>query len=312
MLKKDVVHLIGPVPGDNSSFKHRMRLHQAWWRAFVLGEEPGFRPSDKTQRVCNTILNGEDSKKNFLTPNALKAFKDTLAERSKDSPGLVNEDRVYNNLLSSQPLCFNFFGELKSDLSFAKEVLKFWITDIKVVEKVVFEFAPPENYTNDNSAFDIAFFYFNKDMKKGIFGLECKYTDDFSKYPYKRSAYEDIYKKSGNVFIKRYKQYIAPNYNQLFRNQLIAESMAQHGDIEIVTTGLFCHHMDDNASKIGSGFQGLLNQKERRFISINYQDYITVLQKGDLSWDRREWLMELWARYCATSLSDNIAKDIRE
>ena len=61
--------------------------------------------------------------KNFLTENALAALKLTQNERKTHDFDLLEEDRLFNNLLSSQPLCFNFFGELKMDLDLATEVV---------------------------------------------------------------------------------------------------------------------------------------------------------------------------------------------
>jgi hypothetical protein len=49
--------LIGCIPNDNKIFKRRMRMHQAWWRAFVLGEEQGQHRNDKNGRLCNTPQN---------------------------------------------------------------------------------------------------------------------------------------------------------------------------------------------------------------------------------------------------------------
>lgn len=59
MLVDDMKQLIGNVPSDDNPFKHRMRLHQRWWRAFVLGGEPGPNPLNDRETVCNTISNKE-------------------------------------------------------------------------------------------------------------------------------------------------------------------------------------------------------------------------------------------------------------
>jgi len=154
-MKTTLKQLIGPVPKE-SGFKHRMRLHQGWWRTFVLCQEPGKHPIDENAQVCNTIEGGETSYKNFLSSNIEKAVKLTLEKRKESSAGIIEEDRLFNNLLSSQPLCFNFFGELKFDKAFALQILKSYLPDITEVKEVIFEYAPSENYTNDNSAFDVA------------------------------------------------------------------------------------------------------------------------------------------------------------
>jgi hypothetical protein len=54
---------------------------------------------------------------------------------------------------------------------------------------------------------------------------------------------------------------------------------------------------------MGREFQGMINGWKENFRIITYQDFITVLQKMELAWERREWVMTLWARYCALELS---------
>ena len=114
---------IGTIPNE-TGLKQRARFHQGWWRAFVLNEPEGSNPADSKRNVCNTIWGGETTSLNFLTPEAIKAIDQTKIERKEYEAGLLNEDRLFNNLLSSQPLAFNFFGPLKQDLAFAKFVLE--------------------------------------------------------------------------------------------------------------------------------------------------------------------------------------------
>ena len=135
--KQQLIDLIGNLPSE-SGFKQKMRFHQAWWRAFVLGEEQGQWPKSKDpdKRIGSTILNGQESGKNFLTKNALAAVKQTQKERKSKNFGMMEEDRLFNNLLSSQPLCFNFFGELKMDLNLALQVVKYFYPNVSKVTNV--------------------------------------------------------------------------------------------------------------------------------------------------------------------------------
>lgn len=87
-MKQKLKKLIGAAPASESGFKKRMRFHQGWWRAFVLAEEEGERPLDSRRTVCNTIRNGEQSKKNFLTDNTRKVVEHTL--------GIIVSDDKYH------------------------------------------------------------------------------------------------------------------------------------------------------------------------------------------------------------------------
>jgi len=108
-MKCDLKRQIGVLPKGESSFKNRMRFHQGWWRTFVLDEDEGNNPVQNGARVCNTILNGSDDphRKNFLSQKIVRAVLQTIEERKKAGSGILEENRLYNNLLSSQPLCFN-------------------------------------------------------------------------------------------------------------------------------------------------------------------------------------------------------------
>ena len=299
MFKSKLKDLLGNLPCE-SGFKKRMRLHQAWWRAFVLGEEPGFHPIRKKELLGSTIKNGESSGKNFLTENAWKAAQATIKERLEYGGGLMEENRLFNNLLSSQPLCFNFFGELKMDYELGLKILQRFFPGITGLQKVIFEFAPRENYLDDNSAFDIAFFV-ERGSEKGLIGLECKYTDTFSKKEYDREEYREIFQRS-HIFKHKYSRYKASRFNQLFRNQLLAESMLQYQQIDFVYTGLFCHQDDHPALKTGEMFSQMLAESAV-FQSITYQDFIEKIQILEPNWGQREWTMMLWARYVSTRLN---------
>ena len=283
-----------------------MRFHQGWWRAFVLAEKEGNYPNKKDAVICNAILNGQTSQKNFLSPIITEAVKQTIQERRMAKSGVLEEDRLFNNLLSSQPLCFNFFGELKMDTDFALQVLRQFWPKLTEVKRVVFEFAPVEKYTNDNSAFDVAFEVM-ADSQIGLIGLECKYTDTFSQREFDRAEYRHIFNQSKEkVFAARYEEFTAARFNQLFRNQLIAEALVQNGHYRFVHTGLFCHQDDSSTLQTGAEFQHMLKNGENIFQMITYQDYIEKIQQLDINWERRELSMLLWARYCSSKLSDQV------
>ncbi len=294
------------------------RSHQGWWRAVVLGLPEG-QYYDKTnkewKRVCNrTFPETSDERVNFLTENSLNATKTTLEDRGEASKGIIEEGRLNFNLLSSQPLCFNFFGELMSDKEFGLRVLQQWWPNLTALRKVIFEYAPEQNYTGDSSAFDVAF-EVAIGNQIGIVGLECKYTDTFSYRPSKskfnygdkenknHDTYKALYDNRKHRFLEAYYDIVRNNgCNQLFRNQLIAESVLQNELYAFAYTGLFCFEKDEHAQASGREFKDMLAQSEE-FSIITYFNFIQKVQRLDLSSEQREWTMLLWARYCALSLS---------
>jgi hypothetical protein len=317
----------GDIPSNG--FTKRVRLHQGWWRLNVLNQQAGQHPLRKDKKVCNTVLEGEDTGVNFLTPATLKIVKATLKGRTKDDGGIIEEGRFYNNLLSSQPLCFNFFAELENDKEFGLSILQSWWSDITKLNGVLFEYSPTINYTKDSSAFDIAFDVQFGD-KRGFIGIECKYTDTFSYQPSKPKGQKTEEPYYGDVGNKNYKTFFqvfndskdafdadyfdfvkSKKYNQLFRNQLMAEAiLINDNEFDCVHTGLFCFEQDKEAVNTGGEFQAMLTSGEATFKTITYSDFIEKTQQLNLTWEQREWTMLLWGRYCGLKLSDSVSKQL--
>src|SRR5690349_508732 len=57
---------------------------------------------------------------NYLTDGIREAVRTALRDPKK----LIKAPRIYDDLLSSQPLCFNLFGELALELDLATRALR--------------------------------------------------------------------------------------------------------------------------------------------------------------------------------------------
>lgn len=302
--KQELLNLVGTIPIENPIIQ-RTRAHQGWWRAVVMGLPEGeyFDNVNKVwKKVCNRTFEDTTPKDiNFLTSEAEQAATITISGRQDSKHGIIEESRLNFNLLSSQPLCFNFFGELMMDKQLGLSVLKIWWPEVTELKRIIFEYAPDERYTNDNSAFDIAF-EVSIGQQSGLIGLECKYTDTFSVKEYTKKEYEDIFKASKS-FKATYNEFINKKYNQLFRNQLIAEALYQNNKYDVVKTGLFCYQADISAISTAQNFKLMLNDPEI-FKVLTYNNFIESVQRLDLNWRQREWTMLLWARFCGMQLSE--------
>jgi len=309
--KKIISVLLGDQSESDNPLQKRMRHHQSWWRTCLMGEEQGQHPLKPEDKIGSSILNGKESAINFLDEFAKKAVHDTLTSRNNGSKGLIKEDRLYNNLLSSQPLCFNFFGRLKYNLKLATKVFQQFYPDVQEVADILFEFVPNDASNGDNSAHDVALKFVNSTGVKGLIGMECKYTEPFSPKEYgkddkdkKDGKYRNVYNNS-SAFEESYEELTNTKYNQLFRNQLIVESalLTKDSSYKIGYSGLFCFQEDQNAIDKGKAFQKMLKNGEERFKIITFADLIETIQKSEIDWETREWSMMLWARYCGTELS---------
>lgn len=309
--------LIGTIPKE-FGFIVKYRKHQGWWRTFVLNEKEGKyfdKKHKKWKKVCNRIDIGEidPEKKNFLSKEIADEVQRALRERKS---GIIEADRLYNNLLSSQPLAFNFFGFFRANPDIALAFLQTLRPDIISVEDYLFEYAPVSSL--DSSAFDFGFFV-KTSTQRGFIGFECKYTDTFS---YQRSDtkifygddddknfenYHRLFLDNPELFPDDYYSYVRDkNYNQLFRNELLGVQLKPKYDF--VLTGLFCHHDDKKAIAAGLKFQKKIGNGVDDFIVLPYSKYFEIIQKLNLSWEQRELVMMLWARYCGLKLSTEVIK----
>ena len=122
----------------------------------------------------------QDTLPNYLTPNIREVVHRELLDNSGKK--FYSFPRIYNHLLSSQPLCFNLFGELTHDLDLATRAL----TDmsegrIARVRAIDFEFSPgrgDSRYLGDWTAFDVYVQYETRSGGKGFAGIEVKYHEN--------------------------------------------------------------------------------------------------------------------------------------
>lgn len=121
-----------------------------------------------------------DPEANFMTDGIRSLVNHELAPEKKGDR-LIEETRLRTNLLSSQPLCFNLFGELK--LNPEKALIFFnllYDNYFNSIDNIEFEYNPARRdsrLTGDRSAFDVFVEYTSAANKKGFIGIEVKYSE---------------------------------------------------------------------------------------------------------------------------------------
>jgi len=182
------------VDGFGDTFRRRARILQSMWR-----EERGYPCGTHRGRPLGSRLPmpwAEDNLANYITPTIRDVVREEVL--CDDGSGrLFGRPRIFNDLLSSQPLCFNLFGELLRDLHMCSLVLRD-LTDgrIERVTALRFEHSPgrgDEAYTGDGSAFDVYIEYVGPGGTSGFCGIEVKYHEDLRGTAAKhRERYEEI------------------------------------------------------------------------------------------------------------------------
>jgi hypothetical protein len=128
---------------------------------------------------------------------------------------MIEEPRIWNNLLSSQPLCFNLFGELHYDLKLATSYFKeLFPKRVETVISIKFEYSAVRGiseYTGDHSAFDVFVEYTNAG-KNGFIGIEVKYAESLT---------EETKEKASETFRNHEKEYSRLTTSKTFNRNSI-------------------------------------------------------------------------------------------
>ena len=169
---------------DKSIFQRSARILQSIWR-FKEGFEMGqVSNRDRTRPIGSRLPMpwAQESLANYLTENIQDVVRSEVLDPVKSKGKLYGKPRIFNDLLSSQPLCFNLFGELTLDLTLATSVIKkLTVGKVENVTRIEFEWSPGRGditYTGDRSAFDVYVEFLTPEHKKGFLGIEVKYHEN--------------------------------------------------------------------------------------------------------------------------------------
>ena len=244
MHSKDRMDLGPPVKSD-TGFRRRIRLHQAWYRRDVIGVPYGTGPFPSSKTAYGNMLDedGERDGENFLTPR----IRSVAEKRISAGYGTVDEFRLRRNMLSSQPMCFNLFGELACDVDLATVLARaLWGDHVRKVTSVDFEWAPlpPADYLDDRTAFDAFIDYEASDGKRGFVAIETKLTEPFSRKVYKGSKYRRWMTQDAPWREDAADEVAHISHNQLWRDHLLAWALLKrpgseyrHGRLAVVFHG---------------------------------------------------------------------------
>ena len=170
---------------DKSDFQRRARILQSIWR-----EEQGFSYQEDLDAKGQKYLRGsrlnmpeaKDLLLNFITDRIQQVVRKEVCDQTASQGKLFGKPRIFENLLSSQPLCFNLFAELKLDIPLATDLVK-ELTSGRFckVNSIEFEFSPGRRdtkYLGDRSAFDVFIDCETKRGGHGFIEIEVKYHEN--------------------------------------------------------------------------------------------------------------------------------------
>lgn len=134
-----------PVASD-LVFQRQLRRLQSTWReeqGLPIGTHRG-RPLGSRIALPRPIVElRADDLANYLTPTIRELVHHEVTGMRAEHDKLYGVPRIFDDLLSSQPLCFNLFGELAADVRAATDVAKLlWPARVAEVTSIEFEHSP--------------------------------------------------------------------------------------------------------------------------------------------------------------------------
>ena len=224
---------------DRRNFQRQARVLQSMWRVergYPIGEHRG-RGGSRLLGSRLAMPWAEETLSNYLTETVRGVVGQEVLDKTKSSGKLYGRPRIFNDLLSSQPLAFNLFGELQQDLSLATSSLGALSGGrIAEVTGIEFEYSPgrgDDNYTGDNSAFDVYINYITSKGGRGFVGVEVKYHENLLGKPARhRPRYIEVARTMGCFRDDRLKLLQKQPLQQVWRDHLLAGSLLAAADFD--------------------------------------------------------------------------------
>lgn len=288
-------------PGDDD-FTKRMRFHQSWYRVHVLRLPPGPNPAAGGALYGN-MLREEDGRAGWNFLNA--QVHASVEARLRQDPRGLEAGRLRNNLLSSQPMCFNLFAPLAGDHALATRLMRALpgLPEDLEVTGIRFEYAPDkESHLKDNTAFDVWVEYVLPSGARGFVGIETKLTEPFSRARYEFSERYLRWKRHSDWWWREGAEasFADQRFNQLWRNHLLAFAML-HQDDSRYTHGycaLVHHEGDSGCDQAVQAYRQLLRPEAAHTLLVwRLGDLMERWTSQDLARAHREWINAFRLRY---------------
>lgn len=188
-------------------FTQKCRELQGKYRE-KMGEPMGVGPRLKSpNKQINMLVNGDKTGKNFVNEYTFNYAQSRVVKLQPYET--IDEYRLFNNMLSSQPMAFNLFCPFKQMLKEGRVELVTRIfqaifpdKQIGEVTEVELEFLDKDikRYLNDHTAMDAIVRYKDAEGKPAFIAIETKYTDVLGENTGSANAYYDKWIKQIGMF----------------------------------------------------------------------------------------------------------------
>ena len=275
---------IGPQSESDNKTTASCRLKQSQYRANILKEDFGFGPTKNSKKKYgNMLAAGETTGSNFITTTAFGYAQHKVLQKKSNKALTIDEFRLFNNMLSSMPMCFNLFSDLRELLeknpeaatSITKQLFSeiSWINTLMHVD-VEFIPVPIQDYTNDKSAFDAMILVNDSDGNKGLISIETKYTDVLGSNVSSDSKTKSDLIRKYNIFDDKYASSLArKGYKQIHRNYLLTVAYTKKNNFKHYVNVVISPESDRHSIEEIQELQKHLTGNNQTIIRISLEEF---------------------------------------
>ncbi len=318
----------GVLPRDRDPATRRHRRHQGEWRAETL-EWPAGRPQYdiRVRARYSTLPNwlaeahrGKDvidAGPNLMSDEARSYTRERLAALDTID-GKAEPDRLWRNLLSSQPLAFSIAGHLHAHPDEAAALLSA-MTKLDVshldtlvapdgtpsahaLDGVEAEWFPPRRlHTNDKSGADVAACLRLADQKRTLLTIEVKYTDKFSSAPVSWTRYEEHLKHLG-LDKRSTEDLVKAGCSQVLRQVMLTDSVRRDGitpdagpggKVDSAIAVVLARHDDESAKRVAETLDNAVGS----VVPVKFWSHRDLFDHAAHAPALREWAQRMRVRY---------------
>lgn len=275
---------------DASEFQRRARVLQSMWRqqhGIPCGEHRG--PSGARPLGSRLPMPwAQETLANFLTEPVRDVVRAEVCNPVASKGKLYGKPRIFNDLLSSQPMCFNLFGELTTDLPLASAVVN-GLTDGRFPEvtSIGFENSPgrgDSRYLNDRSAFDVFVRCRTASDGAGFLGIEVKYHENLAGTAGDhKERYDEVADLMGCFAANREPLRLSP-LQQIWRDHLLAGITLIEDGYDDGMFVMLCPRDNQHVSSALDDYRAQLSSGES-FAAWTIEDVVAKLSdQSDATW----------------------------
>jgi hypothetical protein len=201
-----------------------LREHRGW----SIGLYP---PNGERQRELGSYLGDAEEDSNFITADVARLVRREVAYREDDA--LIDDVRLYKNLLTSAATTFNLIGPLKLSPRLATAVMRRLFPDfVRQATGVLFEHSPARrnpSFTHDRTAFDAFVKTKSTTGQDGFVAIEVKFTETMTETPARlRPRYDELSASSGLFKNPDHPALRTSPLQQLWRQHMLAAALIQN------------------------------------------------------------------------------------